>query len=61
MPFEIGEGDVIQMGVGPENAIGEVIDRECVRPSNILLPRQNSREIAAIHAHLTDIRLEFKA
>lgn len=55
---EIGEGDVIQMGVGPEDTIGEVIDRQCVRPGDVVLPRQNLSEVATVHAHLADICLE---
>lgn len=55
---EIGEGDVIQMGVGPEDTIGEVIDSQSVRPGDIVLPRQNLGEVTAVHAHLTDICLE---
>lgn len=58
--LEVGEGDVIQMGVGPKDAIGEVIDRQGVRPGDIVLPRQNSSEVATVHAHLTDVRLEYR-
>lgn len=59
--FKIGEGDVIQMGVGPEDTVGEVIDCQSVRPGDIVLPCQNLSEVATVHAHLTDIRLEYRS
>jgi len=58
--FEIGKSDIIQMSVGPEDAIGEVIDRQGVRPSDIVLPCENPSKIAAVHAHLTNVRLKFR-
>lgn len=55
--LEVGESDVVEVSVRPENTIGEVVDRQSVRPRDIVLPRQDSSEIAAVHSHLTDVRL----
>lgn len=59
--LEVGESDVVQVSVGPEDAIGEVIDRQGVWPGDVVLPRQNSSEVATVHAHLTYVRLEYKS
>lgn len=48
------------MGVRPEDAIGKVIDRQSVRPSDVVFPGQNSSEVAAVHTHFTNISLELK-
>jgi len=58
--FEIGKGDIIQMSVSPEDAIGEVVDCQSVRPSDIVLPCENLSTVAAVHAHLTNVRLKFR-
>lgn len=58
--LEVGEGDVVEVSVRPENTVGEVVDRQSVRPGDVVLPRQDSSEVAAVHTHLTDVCLKWK-
>lgn len=55
--FEIGEGYVVEMGVGPEDLVRDVVDGEGVRPGDVVLPSQDLRQVAAVHSHFPDVGL----
>lgn len=55
---EVGVGDVIKMGVGPEELVREVINGERVRPGQSFFVRDDSGKIGAIEAESTDVRLQ---
>uniref|UniRef100_A0A2M4D189 Secreted protein n=1 Tax=Anopheles darlingi TaxID=43151 RepID=A0A2M4D189_ANODA len=56
--LQIGERDVIEMRIRPVDPIGEVVDRQCVRPGDVVLPREDAGKVGPIHAHLGDVRLQ---
>lgn len=56
--LEIGKGDVVEMRVGPEYFVGEVIDGQGVGPGNVVFVGQDLGEVAPVHAHLADVGLQ---
>ena len=55
---KVGEGDVIQMSVGPEELVGHVVDGEGIGPSQTLLVRHDAGEVGAVQAQSADVRLQ---
>lgn len=55
--FQVGERDVVQVSIGVEDPVGEVIDRQGVRPGYIVLPGEDSCEVTAVHSHLAYVSL----
>lgn len=58
LALQIRKRNVVQMGISPVDAISKVIDRKSVWPRDVILPREDSCKVRAIHAHFGDVRLQ---
>jgi hypothetical protein len=58
LSIEIDVRDVVEMGIGPEEPITEVIDGERIGPRDAVVPGEEAREIGAIESHAADIALQ---
>ena len=58
LSIQIGVGDVVEMGVGPEKFISEIVDGQGVGPGQSVLVGDDACEVAAVEAHAADVGLK---
>ena len=57
LALEIAVLDVVQVGVRKEQLVGPQIDGQCVRPGQFVFVQNDTLEVAAVHADLSDERM----
>ena len=50
--------NVVEMGIGPEKSIAEVVDGEGIRPCYAIIPGEEPREVGAVESHAADVALK---
>ena len=55
---QIGVSDVVEMSVGPEQFVGQVVDGESVGPGQTILVGHDAAEIGSVQSDATDVGLQ---
>lgn len=56
--IQVGVGNVIQMGIRPEELVRHVVDRKSIWPCKSLLVGDDASEIASVHAQPANVSLQ---
>lgn len=58
LSIEIDVRDIVEMGIGPEEPVTEIVNGERIGPRDAIVPGEQAREIGAVETHAADVALQ---